>query len=138
MAKKSMIAREVKRERLVNKFASKRAELKAIINNSDCKILLDQSKYQNKFDRIQELLGLTEKEKALALSINKANEPGRLYKEVFISLGGQLSKVYRTEVSKAEYLAYTTEEKEKIQIDRLTQKYGDRKKAIAALARENN
>ncbi|UCS94344.1 TraG family conjugative transposon ATPase [Echinicola marina] len=110
----------------------------AIINNSDCKILLDQSKYQNKFDRIQELLGLTEKEKALALSINKANEPGRLYKEVFISLGGQLSKVYRTEVSKAEYLAYTTEEKEKIQIDRLTRKYGDRKKAIAALAQESN
>ena len=61
-----------------------------------------------------------------------------MFKEVFISLGGQLSKVYRTEVSKAEYLAYTTEEKEKIQIDRLTQKYGDRKKAIAALARENN
>jgi len=35
----------------------------AIINNSDCKILLDQSKYQNKFDQIQELLGLTEKGK---------------------------------------------------------------------------
>lgn len=35
----------------------------AIINNSDCKILLDQSKYQNKFDQIQELLGLTDKEK---------------------------------------------------------------------------
>ena len=28
MAKKSMVAREVKRERLVNKYASKRAELK--------------------------------------------------------------------------------------------------------------
>jgi conjugation system TraG family ATPase len=47
----------------------------AIINNSDCKILLDQSKYQNKFELIQELLGLTEKEKALILSINKANDP---------------------------------------------------------------
>jgi conjugation system TraG family ATPase len=32
----------------------------AIINNSDCKILLDQSKYQNKFEAIQELLGLTD------------------------------------------------------------------------------
>ncbi|HRN55618.1 MAG TPA: TraG family conjugative transposon ATPase, partial [Agriterribacter sp.] len=60
----------------------------AIINNSDCKILLDQSKYQNKFDQIQELLGLTEKEKALVLSVNKANDPMRKYKEVFISLGG--------------------------------------------------
>ena len=35
MAKKSMIAREVKRERLVNKFAAKRAELKATINNRE-------------------------------------------------------------------------------------------------------
>ena len=33
-----------------------------IINNSDCKILLDQRKYQNKFDQIQNLLGLTDKE----------------------------------------------------------------------------
>ena len=33
MAKKSMIAREVKRERLVSKFAEKRAELKAVIAN---------------------------------------------------------------------------------------------------------
>ena len=82
----------------------------AIINNSDCKILLDQSKYQNKFDQIQELLGLTEKEKALVLSVNKANDPLRKYKEVFISLGGTLSRVYRTEVSLEEYLAYTTEE----------------------------
>mgnify|MGYP000491380469 CR=1 FL=1 len=35
----------------------------SIINNSDCKILLDQRKYMNKFDQIQALLGLTEKEK---------------------------------------------------------------------------
>src|SRR5688572_16854800 len=81
----------------------------AIINNADCKILLDQSKYQNKFDAIQELLGLTEKEKALVLSVNKANDPFRRYKEVFISLGGMSSKVYRTEVSPEEYYAYTTE-----------------------------
>jgi conjugation system TraG family ATPase len=77
----------------------------AIINNSDCKILLDQSKYQNKFNQIQELLGLTEKEKTLVLSINKANDPSKKYKEVFISLGGTLSRVYRTEVSLEEYLA---------------------------------
>ena len=48
----------------------------AIINNSDCKILLDQRKYMNKFDHIQTLLGLTEKEKGQILSINQANRPG--------------------------------------------------------------
>jgi len=109
----------------------------AIINNSDCKILLDQSKYQNKFDQIQELLGLTEKEKALVLSVNKANDPARKYKEVFISLGGVLSKVYRTEVSLEEYLAYTTEETEKVKLQAYAQKFGgDIKKGIAALANE--
>lgn len=108
----------------------------AIINNSDCKILLDQSKYQNKFDSIQELLGLTEKEKAQILSMNKANDPKRRYKEVFISLGGQYSKVYRTEVSVEEYLAYTTEESEKVKVQQYAEKYGSIQKGIAVLASE--
>lgn len=108
----------------------------AIINNSDCKILLDQSKYQNKFDQIQELLGLTDKEKALVLSVNKANDPAKKYKEVFISLGGVLSKVYRTEVSPEEYLAYTTEEKEKVNVQVYADKYGSMEKGIAILASE--
>jgi conjugation system TraG family ATPase len=109
----------------------------AIINNSDCKILLDQSKYQNKFEQIQELLGLTEKEKALVLSINKANDPLRKYKEVFISLGGMLSRVYRTEVSLQEYLAYTTEESEKMKVMKAAERFNnDYKKAIQFVASE--
>jgi len=108
----------------------------AIINNSDCKILLDQSKYQNKFDAIQELLGLTDKEKAQILSMNRANDPKRKYKEVFISLGGQYSKVYRTEVSPSEYLAYTTEESEKLKVQQYAKKYGSMQKGIAMLALE--
>ena len=109
----------------------------AIINNSDCKILLDQSKYQNKFELIQELLGLTEKEKTQVLSLNKANEPGRRYKEVFISLGGSLSKVYRTEVSLEEYLAYTTEESEKLRLLKKTELTGGNiEKGIAILSEE--
>ena len=105
----------------------------AIINNSDCKILLDQSKYQNKFDQIQELLGLTEKEKALVLSVNRANDPSKKYKEVFISLGGTLSRVYRTEVSREEYFAYTTEEMEKVKMQAYSGKYGSIEKGIAAM-----
>ena len=106
----------------------------AIINNSDCKILLDQSKYQNKFGQIQELLGLTEKEKTLVLSINKANDPTKKYKEVFISLGGTLSRVYRTEVSLEEYLAYSTEETEKMKVQEYAQRFGSMEKGIKALA----
>ncbi len=109
----------------------------AIINNSDCKILLDQSKYQNKFEQVQELLGLTEKEKALILSINKSNDPSRKYKEVFISLGGMVSKVYRTEVSPEEYLAYTTEESEKTALHKHAAKWnGDLQKGIVAMVDE--
>jgi conjugation system TraG family ATPase len=108
----------------------------AIINNSDCKILLDQSKYQNKFDQVQELLGLTEKEKALVLSMNKANDPTKKYKEVFISLGGILSRVYRTEVSPEEYYAYTTEETEKVTMQAYAKKYGSIQKGIAAMVAE--
>lgn len=74
-----------------------------IINNADCKILLDQRKYVNKFDSIQTLLGLTEKERAQILSINMANNPSRRYKEVWIGLGGTQSAVYATEVSLEEY-----------------------------------
>ena len=107
----------------------------AIINNSDCKILLDQSKYQNKFDQIQELLGLTEKEKALILSVNRDNDPAKKYKEVFISLGGMLSKVYRTEVSLEEYLTYTTEQTEKVKLMEYAAKFnGNLRKAISAMA----
>ncbi|WP_410220788.1 TraG family conjugative transposon ATPase [Pedobacter sp.] len=109
----------------------------AIVNNSDCKILLDQSKFQNKFEQIQELLGLTEKEKALILSVNKANDPAKKYKEVFISLGGVLSKVYRTEVSLEEYLAYTTEQTEKVRLFKHAEKFGgDLLKGIKAMAEE--
>ena len=95
-----------------------------IINNSDCKILLDQRKYQNKFDQIQNLLGLTDKERAQILSINLANAANRKYKEVWIGLGGTLSAVYATEVSGEEYLCYTTEESEKLELTRLTEKLG--------------
>ena len=95
-----------------------------IINNSDCKILLDQRKYQNKFDQIQNLLGLTDKERSQILSINLANAANRLYKEIWIGLGGTQSAVYATEVSAEEYLCYTTEETEKLELIRLTEKLG--------------
>ena len=108
-----------------------------IINNSDCKILLDQRKYMNRFDQIQELLGLTDKEKAQILSINLANNPNRLYKEVWIGLGGTQSAVYATEVSREEYFCYTTEETEKIRgLDTARRLGGDIEAAIKQLANE--
>jgi conjugation system TraG family ATPase len=113
----------------------------SIINNSDCKILLDQRKYMNKFDDIQAMLGLTDKEKAQVLSINMNNDSARFYKEVWIGLGGTHSAVYATEVSAQEYLAYTTEETEKLEVMQLTQELGGNVelaiKRIAADKKEN-
>ena len=109
----------------------------SIINNADCKILLDQRKYLSKFDGIQRLLGLTDKEKAQILSINLSNDPKRRYKEVWIGLGGVQSAVYATETSVEEYLTYTTEESEKMKVMELAEKLGgDIEAAIRQLARE--
>ncbi|TYK40344.1 TraG family conjugative transposon ATPase [Bacteroides pyogenes] len=109
----------------------------SIINNSDCKILLDQRKYMTKFDGIQAMLGLSEKEKSQILSINQNNDPNRLYKEVWIGLGGMQSAVYATEVSMEEYLTYTTEETEKVEVmNRAEQLGGDIETAIRQLAAE--
>ena len=107
----------------------------AIINNSDCKILLDQRKYMNKFEHIQKLLGLTDKEKDQILSINQANRPGNTYREVWIGLGGTQSAVYATEVSEEEYAVYTTEESEKLELQRLAEELdGDLEAAIRQVA----
>ncbi len=114
----------------------------SIINNSDCKILLDQRKYMNKFDAIQAMLGLTDKERAQILSINMDNDPSRKYKEVWIGLGGVQSAVYATEVSMEEYYTYTTEETEKLELFSLVEKLGGNiELAIRQLAeskRKNN
>ena len=108
-----------------------------IISNADCKILLDQRKYINKFDSVQSLLGLTDKEKGQILSINQANDPARKYKEVWIGLGGVQSAVYATETSVEEYLTYTTEETEKLEVTQMTEKLGgNMEQAIRVLAKE--
>jgi conjugation system TraG family ATPase len=96
----------------------------SIINNSDCKILLDQRKYMNKFDDIQAVLGLTDKQKAQVLSINQNNDPKRKYKEAYIDLGGVHSAVYAIEVSPEEYYTYTTDQREKLELLQLTKKLG--------------
>jgi conjugation system TraG family ATPase len=104
-----------------------------VINMSDTKLLLDMRKFMNKFDKLQEVLGLSGKAKTLQLSVNRANDPDRPYREVFIDQGGQLMKVYRVELSPAEYLAYTTEETEKLEVQRYAEQYGSIERGIKAL-----
>ena len=53
-----------------------------------------------------------------------SNDPKRKYKEVCFGLGGVQSTVYATEVSPEEYLCYTTEESEKVELEGLTKELG--------------
>jgi conjugation system TraG family ATPase len=105
-----------------------------VINLSDTKLFLDMRKFMNKFDKLQEALGLSDKAKTLLLSLNKANEPGNPYREIFIDQGGQQMNVYRNELCLEEYLIYTTEESEKMKVEEYAAKYGDIHKGVAALA----
>ena len=64
-----------------------------------------------------------------------ANHPGRFYKEVWFGLGGVQSAVYATEVSGEEYLTYTTEETEKMEVFKKTDELGgDYELAIKQIA----
>jgi conjugation system TraG family ATPase len=104
----------------------------SILGNADCKILLDQRKYANSFDEIAQILGLTEKDVALALSLNRMLDFSNRspYKEVFITLNGNNSRVYALEVSKQEYLVYTTEKTEKSKLMELEKQTGSIRSAI--------
>ena len=71
----------------------------------------------------------------VCMFLNLSNDPKRLYKEVWIGLGGVQSAVYATETSVEEYLTYTTEESEKMQVMELAEKLGgDIEAAIQQLA----
>ncbi len=106
----------------------------AIINNSDIKILLDQSKFANRFDDIQSLLGLSDKQRQEILSINKGHDPGRVYKDCWIGLGPSRSRVLRLETSLEEYLAYTSDQGEKLRVAQAAQAEGGWQQGIARLA----
>ena len=86
----------------------------AIINNSDVVMLLDQSKFKERFDDIQSILGLTEVDCKKIFTINRLdNKEGRSYfREVFIRRG-QVGAVYGVEEPHECYMTYTTERAEK-------------------------
>lgn len=84
-----------------------------ILQNSSVRILLDQSNNLNNFEQIRTLLGLSEQQKAMVLSMNRCNNPNYRYREVFIALGDRRSGVYATEVSPQEAIAYESNKEKK-------------------------
>ena len=86
----------------------------AIINNSDVVMLLDQSKFKERFDTIKTILGLTDVDCKKIFTINRLeNKEGRsFFREVFIRRG-TTSGVYGVEDPRECYMTYTTERAEK-------------------------
>ena len=86
----------------------------AIINNSDVVMLLDQSKFRERFDEIKAILGLTDVDCKKIFTVNRLdNKEGRsFFREVFIRRGST-SGVYGVEEPHECYMTYTTERAEK-------------------------
>ncbi len=96
----------------------------AIVENSGVKILLDQTKYINKFDELAAQLSLSEDDKGMVLSLNRLRVPGTSGREVFFNLGNKKSFVMRLEVSPEEQIAFSSAKKDKIRLAAAVEKSG--------------
>ena len=106
----------------------------AIINNSDVKILLDQTKFKDRYEDIAAIMGLTDIQRQQIFTINALNNhEGRSYfKEVWICRG-QHSDVYGVEEAPECYWAYTTERTEKEALKIYLAWYGTLQEAITRI-----
>ena len=116
----------------VNDIISNPTVKEAIVNNSDITILLDQSKFKERYEEIARMLGLSEVEQRKIWTINTLdNKAGRgFFKEVYIRRGNK-GDVFGVEESPQSYMAYTTERIEKDALKRYLKKYGDYETAIS-------
>lgn len=112
----------------------------AIINNSDVVMLLDQSKFKERFDGIRAILGLTDVDCKKIFTINRLeNKEGRsFFREVFIRRGHE-SNVYGVEEPRECYMTYTTERAEKEALKLYKKELGcNHREAIEAYCRDWN
>ena len=103
----------------------------AIINNSDIKILLDQTKFKDRYEDIAAILGLTQIQRQQIFTVNSLNnhDNRNYFKEVWICRG-QNSDVYGVEEPPECYWAYTTERAEKEALKIYLRHYGTMQEAI--------
>ena len=95
-----------------------------IVENSAVKILLDQTKYINKFEVLAEQLSMTEDDKAMVLSLNRYHVEGTSGREVFFNLGNKKSFVMRLEVSPEECTAFSSKKQDKERLAAEVEKTG--------------
>ena len=109
----------------------------SIVENSGVKILLDQTKYLNRFEELAAQLSLSEDDKGMVLSLNRLKIPGASGREVFFNLGNKKSFVMRLEVSPEERIAFSSAKKDKERLAKAVEKSGGSYiKAIKKLVRK--
>ena len=96
----------------------------SIVENSGVKILLDQTKYLNRFEVLASELSLSEDDKSMVLSLNRLKIPGASGREVFFNLGNKKSFVMRLEVSPEERIAFSSAKKDKLRLAAAVEKSG--------------
>ncbi len=109
----------------------------SIVENSGVKILLDQTKYLNRFEELAAQLSLSEDDKGMVLSLNRLKILGASGREVFFNLGNRKSFVMRLEVSPEERIAFSSAKKDKERLAKAVEKSGGSYiKAIKKLVRK--
>ena len=111
----------------------------SIVENSGVKILLDQTKYVNRFEELASQLSLSEDDKGMVLSLNRYKIPGRAGndgREVFFNLGNKKSFVMRLEVSPEERIAFSSQKRDKERLAAMVAKTGSYIKAIKKLTKK--
>lgn len=111
----------------------------AIINNSDVIILLDQSKFKERYGEIKAILGLTDVDVKKIFTINRLeNKEGRsFFREVYIRRGA-VGDVFGVEESRECYMTYTTERAEKDALKLYKKELGAIQVALEAYCRDWN
>ena len=107
-----------------------------IVENSAVKILLDQTRYVNRFDTLAEHLSLDEDDKAMVLSLNRYHKGLAAGREVYFNLGNRKSFVMRLEVSPEERIAFSSQKRDKVRLAKEVSRTGSYVKAIRNLVKK--
>ena len=107
-----------------------------IIENSAVKILLDQTRYINRFDALADYLSLDKDDKTMVLSLNRYRKGVAAGREVYFNLGNRKSFVMRLEVSPEERIAFSSQKRDKVRIAKEVAKTGSYVKAIRNLTKK--
>ena len=107
-----------------------------ILENSAVKILLDQTRYVNKFDALADYMSLDEDDKAMVLSLNRYRKGVAAGREVYFNLGNRKSFVMRLEVSPEERIAFSSQKRDKVRLAKEVAKTESYVKAIRNLTKK--